>query len=504
MMARVAVGGFQHETNTFTPEPTTFDTFVAADGWPGLTEGDALFDALRGYNIGISGLLEGAVAEGWEVVPLAWCGAGAGGTVTEDAYERCSEILLNRLAAALPLDGLLLDLHGAMTAEHLPDGEAEFLRRARDITGNDLPIYCSLDLHANLSRDMLELADQLFICRTYPHLDMAETGRRAARALAFELARDAGQNRPRHRRLVRIPFLIPITRGCTLTEPAASVYQALAQLEARAGIDHLSFACGFSAADVAHCGPAIVGYGTEPAAVDEAVDALRALVLDRESQFASQLWAVDEAVAHAVERSAEGPGARSGKPVILADVDDNAGAGEPSDTTWLLHELLRQRATGALLGVLWDEAAAREAHQSGQGSNVRLSLGASNRGHGQAPVVRDFHVEALSDGRFQTTGEYFAGGRMDLGPMALLSCDGVRVVVSSRREQAADQAMFTHLGADPAGATILVLKSSVHYRADFQGIAADILEVGAPGRPGGGAYRYENLREGVRAVPEAG
>ena len=490
--ARIAVGGFQHETNTFSPVPGAFEAFEAADGWPGLTIGHAVFDTLQGYNIGMAGLLEGAAAEGWEVAPLAWCGGGASGLVTEDAFERISALLLDQLRQATPVDGVLLDLHGAMVAAHCDDGDAEFLRRVRAEVGPETPIVCSLDLHANISTETASLADQLVVYRTYPHLDMAETGRRAARFLASLLTNGkAGQLAFR-----KLPFLIPTTRGCTLVDPAKAVYAHMAELETRPGVSSLSFACGFSPADVAHAGPAIVGYGEDRAAVTDAVEDLYDFALSLEAAFAESLWRVDDAVAHAQQAATTASG-----PVILADVDDNAGAGEPSDGTWLLEALLRQGVHNAALGVMCDPEAVIAAHQAGLGATVTLGLGGKSGRSGAPPIHGEYQVEALSDGRFLAKGSYFANSWIDLGSMALLRRHGVSIVTSTRREQAADREMFRHLGVEPEQTPIMVLKSTVHYRADFQPIAAEILEVGAPYRSERGPPPYRKLRPGLRVEP---
>ncbi|MGF1446018.1 MAG: M81 family metallopeptidase [Pikeienuella sp.] len=490
-MPRIAIGGFQNETNTFSPVAGSYELFLRADGWPGLTRGPAVFDALAGFNISMAGLLAGARQAGSEIVPLAWAGGGASGIVTADAFERIAAMLLEDLAAALPVDGVLFDLHGAMVAEHLEDGDGEMLRRLRALVGPEVPIFCALDLHANISPQMVAHADRLTLCRTYPHLDMAQTGRRVAQALADHLA---GARAP-VRILRQIPFLIPTPRGCTLSDPAKTVYARLAELECRPGVTELSVACGFSDQDVPHAGPAVLGYGTDAAAVEAAVAALEAEILRREAAFAHSPWRPDAAVAHA-RAAAAGP-------VILADTEDNAGGGEPSDTTWLLAALLDQGAEAAVLGLLADPEAAAAAHRAGLGAEITVAVGAKSEAPGHRPVTKAWRVAALSDGRFRATGPYFAGARLDLGPMAVLAREGVQVVVSTAREQAADQAMFTHLGIDPKAARVLVLKSAVHYRADFQPIAAEILEVAAPDRQQNPQMpqAYRNLRPGLRMAP---
>jgi microcystin degradation protein MlrC len=182
-MARIAVGGFQHETNTFSPVKATFADFEAADAWPGLTQGAAIFDAVAGINLAVAGFIHEARGLRHELVPLTWCQAQPSGHVTRDAFEGVSALLLEGLRNAGALDAIYLDLHGAMVAEHVDDADGELLRRVRELAGPRLPIVASLDFHANVSPRMAEQASALVSFRTYPHVDMHETGARAARCL---------------------------------------------------------------------------------------------------------------------------------------------------------------------------------------------------------------------------------------------------------------------------------------------------------------------------------
>jgi len=182
-MARIAVGGFQHETNTFAPQRATWADFERADAWPGFIRGPELIEAVEGYNIPIAGAVEALQSLGHELVPLCWCSAPPSSYVERDAYEKVAAAMLEDLAAAGPLDGIYLDLHGAMVAEHYEDGEGELLRRIRDVVGTQIPIVTSLDYHTNLTPEMVRYASAMIGYRTYPHIDMAETGDRAARLL---------------------------------------------------------------------------------------------------------------------------------------------------------------------------------------------------------------------------------------------------------------------------------------------------------------------------------
>ncbi len=492
-MARIAIGGFQHETNTFAPSKATFEDFARPGAWPGLTRGGALFEAVEGVNLPIAGFIERARAAGHEMQPLSWSQATPSAWVTEDAFERIVGQLVDDLQQFRHLDGVYLDLHGAMVAEHLEDGEGEILARVRRVVGPDLPVVVSLDLHANVTPDMVALADGLVAFRTYPHVDMAETGARAAELLDRRLVRGVAF----HKAYRQLPFLIPTTAGCTTQEPARSIYAHMAELD-RPPLASLSFLNGFGPADIHHCGPSLVAYGESEAATEAAAQDLYDFAVAKEEDFASRIWQPAEAVAHAIA-AARG----AGRPVILADTQDNPGGGANGDTVGLLAELVRQQAEGAVLGLLYDPEAAGAAHQAGRGARLRLPLGGRSAPGGPAPYEAEVRVEALGDGAFTATGPFYEGARMQLGPMALLGLNGVRVAVASRKIQAADQEMFRHLGVEPAEQRILVLKSSVHFRAHFEPIAQEILVVAAPGpNPADfAALTYRRLRPGVRLMP---
>jgi microcystin degradation protein MlrC len=182
-MARIAVGGFQHETNTFAPQQATWDEFVRADAWPPLLRGPEMIAGVEGFNIPIAGAVKRLAELGHEIVPLAWAAAAPASYVTEDAYERMWALFDEDLKKLGPFDAVYLDLHGAMVAENTEDGEGELLARIRGVVGNELPIVASLDYHANLTPEMAKLATALVGYRTYPHIDMAVTGKRAVELL---------------------------------------------------------------------------------------------------------------------------------------------------------------------------------------------------------------------------------------------------------------------------------------------------------------------------------
>ena len=234
-MARIAIAGFLHETNTFVQRHTGMDAFLTADAWPGLVQGNALLNEVAGANIAIAGFIKEAVAHSHVLLPLLWTSANPSGPVTQHAYEKIWAMLAHELEQAMPVDALFLDLHGAMVAEHVDDGEGELLERIRDIIGADVPIVAALDFHANISPRMVALSDALTVYRTYPHVDMSDTGRRAAVVLQRILAGER-----LHKAYRQIPFLIPLPWQCTLIEPLV-----LADASGRAARARWQCQCGY-------------------------------------------------------------------------------------------------------------------------------------------------------------------------------------------------------------------------------------------------------------------
>jgi microcystin degradation protein MlrC len=492
-MTRIAVGGFLHETNTFAPTKAVYDAFVQGGGWPPMSQGAKLLEKMRNINVGMAGFVPAAETEGWELVPTTWCAASPSAHVTKDAYERVAQAIVDGIKAAGAIDGVYLDLHGAMVAEHIDDGEGEILARVRQVIGKELPLVVSLDLHANVTPEMVEHADALIAYRTYPHIDMADTGRAAAKHLARLL-----RTKRRFAKAFRqLPFLIPISWQCTNDQPTKGIYGKLAALQSDA-VPTLSFAPGFPAADFPDCGATVFAYGRTQTDADAAADTIAALIESHESDFDGRIYTPDEGVRHAMELAT-----RASKPIVIADTQDNPGAGGDSDTTGMLRALVRNSATRAAIGVIVDPESAKAAHTAGQGATIRLALGGKSGIPGDAPFEETFVVEQLSDGRFLAPGPYFGGSQMNLGLSAALRIGGVRVVVGSRKAQLADQAMFRFVGIEPTEQSILVNKSSVHFRADFEPIAEKLIICAAPGAMPAdtAALPWTRLRPGIRIKP---
>ncbi len=508
---RIAFGGFSHESNSFAPsQDVGLAHFQARRDRPPLLLGDEMFTGLAEGSFPTTGFLR---AIGTEAVlhPLAWASGGAGGLVSDKAFAHICDALLVRLRPLDGLDAIFLELHGAMATPGCDDPEAELLRRVRAVAGDTVPIVVTLDYHANLSPDFARLVDGAVVYRTYPHVDRVACGEIAAGLVR----RLAGQGRTRGAAIAHLPFLIPLHAQSTLAEPSRGIVaQSLAD---DGGIVSRCYAAGFPLGDSHWCGPSVMVHATNQAMADAACDALYRQVLDARQAFDATLWPCEAAVAHAILRAREPaptptstskstpvPESIPGNgPVVLADVQDNPGAGASATTTGILAALVQQQAVDAVLGILWDPQAAAAAHAAGVGATIPLALGGNPGAPGQPALAGHFVVERLGTGRFTTTGQVAGGNAADLGPMALLRIGGTRVVVSSVRMQAFDPAPFHHLGVDPARAAILVLKSTCHFRADFGAMARDILLVEAPGDAVAdpARYPYRRLRAGVSRNP---
>ena len=494
-MARIAVGGFQHETNTFAPSAADYAAFESGGGWPGICFGPEIARAVAGANIPAAGALDALHAAGHQTVGLVWAAASPSDRVTADAFERIAGEMIERLKAALPVDGVYLDLHGAMVSEQFDDGEGELLRRVRALIGPRAPIAVSLDLHANVTRQMVALADAMAIYRTYPHVDMAETGARAATLLNHMLA----SGRRPAKAFQTFDYLTGIPSQCSFIEPCKSLYSLIETLDRRHGVT-LSFAPGFPMADFAECGMSICGYGPDHAALDAAMLALGGAIVDAEKDFALELFEPDAAIRRAMQTGTVG------LPTVLADTQDNPGAGGNGDSTGLLAAMLAIRPADAVLGMLIDPPAARFAHQLGLGNTALFSLGAISGIAGMEPVRSRFKVEALGDGNFTGSGPFYRNFKLHMGPMAALrsvDAPGVRVVLAATKCQTADQEMFRHVGIEPKMQRVIAVKSSVHFRADFQPIAREVLVVKAPGPAlaDPAEFAWKKLRRGLRLRP---
>lgn len=459
---KIAVGMFKHETNTFSPVPTRWEHF----GPGGPLSGAAAHEAYRHSGYAMAGLLEEAEAMGGEIsIPIA-ARALPSAPVARDAYERIADALCD---AARRADVMLLDLHGAMVAEHHEDGEGELLRRIRS-TAPNLPIAVALDSHANVSEALVANCTVLCGCRTYPHVDMVETGQRSARMLRETLA---GRLHPTTA-LRRAPMLPDMIRGLTDREPMSLLIAAAK----RAPLPAVTVFTGFPLADTADTGLSVVATADGDMAKAETVA----------QEICDLAWSLRERFTNPQEklaRSIARAGAIPEGPVILADLSDNCHSGGTMDSMAVIAEALRQGLDGILAGPIVDREAVAAMLAAGIGSTVTLEIG----GKSAIPALREplrplrltGTVRTLALGRFTVEGPVFTGMRVDLGRCAVLETGPLTLIVSEDRVEALDPLQFRIFGLEPTRFRYLVLKSKTNHRPAFLPLAKASIDCSGPG-----------------------
>jgi microcystin degradation protein MlrC len=459
MRTRVFSATLATETNTFAPLPTGLDAFRDRGYYPGGTHPDAptLFTGplwaarLRAPSLGLE-LVEGMCAA-----------AMPAGPTTREAHHTLRDELLGDLRAALPVDVVLLGLHGAMVADGCDDCEGDLLERVRALVGPNTVIGAELDPHAHLTDAMVRHADLLMAFREYPHVDAVERGLELVDA-CVAIAR--GTPRP-----VAAVFDTGTLRMLrTPMQPMRGFVDRARAMEGHDGIVSISAIHGFPWADVADLGTRLLVYAHD--------DTTARSVADR---LGPELRAVCDAMRErnpSIDAAIDLALAEPAGPVVLADGADNAGGGAPSDSTFVLRRLIERGIEGAILGPLWDPVAVSIAMQAGEGARLALRIGGKVAPVSGDPLDVRVEVRAVRRG-LQVPG---LSGSMDtLGDAVLVAIGGVEVLLNSRRTQGFSTEMFSRMGADPAARRIVVTKSSQHFHASFSTIATRIVYVDAPG-----------------------
>lgn len=462
-MARVALASLMQEGNSFSPVPTTVATF---EGFY-VHRGPAILHALGGTATEIGGALAVLDARGAEPVPLLAAYATAGGPVTREAFEGLLGEIEDRLRRAGPLDGLLLALHGALVVEDEPDGEGEIIRRLRRLRPG-LPIAVTLDLHGHVTPAMLRPGVFHVAYRTYPHVDLSETGERAATLLL-----DVIDGRPvPAMALAKRPLIVSPVCTRTTDGPFRPVAEA-ARAEKAGGVLHAGLFPVQPWLDVPDLGFAALVCADAPSQAEDAAERLADLMWARRHDFVPDLVPLADCVAQGLAS----PGL-----TVVADAGDAPTGGSAADSPEVLRVLLRQdaaRAARPVLLALCDPAGAAAAHRAGPGARVSLALGhAFTPGE---PVGIEAVVESVSDGAFRLEDGGPGGVALSMGATAVLAIGAIRLVVRSRPAMEWDRALFASQGLDVASAALAFVKSPSHFRGSFGPLAARILVADTPG-----------------------
>jgi microcystin degradation protein MlrC len=468
-----------HETNTFSNVPTDRAQFEARD----LRYGGEILETYRGTGTCLGGMIAAAERLGATLVPSVAAAASPAGRVTRDIYEHVKQRMLADLEIAGRLDGVLLDLHGAMVPEGVDDGEGDIIAAVRRVVGPEVPIAVTLDFHANLGERMIGSADLVHGYKTYPHVDMAERGVEATERLAQVITRrirpTAAWRKP--------PILPPLGNQGTARGPMRRLYDLADEMEKDPKVISVSVFAGFPYADIPDAGLGIYVVTDNDQGLAERLAARLARVAwEHRREFIHTALPVKEAVAGAL--------AADGRPIVLADMADNTGGGAAGDGTEILRELLRVGARSAVVACLWDRAAVEQCVKAGVGGRITLEIGGKVDDRHGAPLSVTGTVRTLSDGRFTHRGPMMNGLPGRLGPTAVLDVDDVKVILITYRWQTLDPEMIRFVGLDPLKEKILVVKSTIHYRAAFEPIAKEIIEVDAPGLSSSNLARFDFRR----------
>ena len=466
-MARtVLLAEFMHETNTFSVQLTGEAAFEAR----GVYRDNEIPTAFSGTRTAMGAGLEAAARFGWQLITPLAADANPSGRVTARAFETYAGLIADRTTG---VDGVLLHLHGAMATETSDDGEGELLRRLRERVGPRVPIVAVLDLHATLTQMMADNASALISYRTYPHVDQYERMQQAAVLLQRAMA---GEVRPRCV-VARRPILYALDGGRTTSGPMMELLRRGDDIEARGDALVVSVQAGFSSADVHDIGPSVaVTYDEERHRRADAIaiaDRLMDYAWEQRHVSNIHFTPLDRAIARAKAGEADAT-----RPLVISDYSDNPGSGAYGDATRLLADVLEAKLHNVGFHAICDPEAARAAAAAGAGNTVRLKLGGKiDPAMGGGPLDLEAHVVAITDGRFRAFGPMGGGAWRTYGLSALLRVGDVEIIVITNNGQATDLAQFTSLGVDPTRKSTLIVKSMQHFRAAFEPIAREVIEV---------------------------
>jgi len=465
MAKRILIAGFKHETNTFSVLPTDLEAYRARC----LYYGGEILGVFADTNSEISGFLDVCAKHNWVPVPSVVADASPSGIVTSDAYNSISRQILEDATSGNGVDGILLQLHGAMVVEHTSDGEGFLLRLLREALGPSIPIGVTLDLHANVTDDMARYADVIVSYRTYPHVDQREIATECAmlvgKALTGEINPVCHVRRP--------PMLTGLDHGRTTAPgPMREALQRASTLMNAPAVHSVSVLAGFSPADIPDAGPSVV-IVAERLNSDAArqADEVVSYIWETRDVSTVELQSTQTAIVVAKEKG------RPGRPVVIADFADNPGGGGYADSTQLLRALIESDVDNVVYGALYDPESAEICHQAGQDAVLKLSLGGKVDPQFGPPVQVEATVVRLTDGTFHLEGPMQAGVPIDMGPSALIQVAGVQIIVASRRYQNFDQMYFKSFDVDLKRSNVIAVKSAQHFRAAYGEMASEVVVV---------------------------
>lgn len=467
-MKKVGVAFFYHESHSFTPMITNIEHFKNE----AYLTGQDIIGHYLGTKTEVGGFIDFLQnkEDTVEIVPLLCAAAVPSGIVTKETYKKIEDEMLKVIKDSMPLDGILLALHGAMVVEEIPDPEEKLLKEIRKVVGEKIPIATTLDLHANLSETILDYTPLHYGFKTYPHVDMYEQGLKAAQALYNCLFENVSYKAI----MKRLPMLLPSLNMRTSTGPMKKMIDLAKEYEQLEGIENVSIFGGFPYADTESTGASIIVIGTDERKMEEVSERLAEQYWLVKEEFLVHIPSAEEGLKIALSRN-------NTKPVVLADISDNPLSCGSGDTTELLRIMIDYKLENALFGGLFDMESIRRCQEVGEGKTVSLQLGGKVTPEYGQPVDVEAKVIKLSDGIFYNSGPFNKGLKVDLKAAAHIKVNNLDIVLIGRPMSANDPEMFRHLGIEPENKRILGLKVKNHFRAAFDPIIEEVIYVDTPG-----------------------
>lgn len=480
---RIVTGTISHETNVYSNIRTDLEEFKKRR----LLYGDEYFKDFEGTKSPAGGIIDGCKQNGYELIPTIFASAVPSGTITADAFETILDGILEGFINEGEYEAAVMHLHGAGVSENFPDIEGKVLSEVRKLVGSK-PLVATFDLHANYTRQMIESADILIGYDTYPHTDGYERGLEAVNLTKKMLE---GNLKPTLG-FIQPPMLPALQVQFTGRYPMKRLIEEAHRMEEHSEVETVTVAAGFPWSDIPEAGMSfIVTTNNNKNLADELAQQLHDMAWNMRRDFLVSPTPLRQALRHTAEAT-KGP-------IILADIGDNPGGGTPEDGTVVLKAILEEGLTGGVLALIWDPAAVEKSIKAGLGNQVNVELGGhTDEMHGQ-PILVEGQVKHISDGTFISDGPMGKGVPMDMGPTVILGVSGNDVIVTSKRLQPLDLTLYKSLGIKPEEQRFIVVKSSVHFRAAHQPIAAEIIELDTPGltSPRLAGFGFKNIRRPI-------
>jgi len=462
---KILIAEFEHETNCFCPEKTGYTQFEERH----LVNTRDIIPFFKDTRTNLGGFISALEEKEYEILPVIAASATPGGIVTQEMFEFIKKEIIDSIKATGLVDGILLDLHGAMVCENNPDGEGALLQAIREVVGNKVPVISTLDLHANVTNTMIENATAFFPYENYPHTDCFERGYEAGICMANILQKEISPIM----KFRRIPILAHTIE--TSKAPHIELFKKVTAWEKTPEVINVSVLHGFPWSDIPEAQMSVIAItdGNSELANTIVTD-LAKTIWEIRSKFKKKFLAPEEAVKEAM--------ASPSGPVIIADAADNPGGGGSGDSTFILSALIKAKANNVGMAIIPDREAVQLSINAGVGSKITLNLGGKlgTKETSGGPVQITARVKTITDGQFINKGPMRKGILNKIGRTVVLDVDGIEIIVPENRMQPIDAEIFRRVGIEPSEKKIIVLKSVVHFKASFGPMAKKILAVNTP------------------------